>query len=131
MERMKRIRADISNNDSAKHFTDHYGVNIFMGHGMFKDKNTIVVNDQELKFNKAVIATGGRPLVPKYPGLDKVKFYNSDNIWNLTEQPKKLLIVGSGPIGSELGQAFARLGTEVTMLERGTHFLPRDDPDAA
>ena len=131
MERMKRIRADISNHDAAKNFTDHYGVNIFMGHGMFKDKNTIVVNGQELKFNKAVIATGGRPLVPNYPGLDKVKFYNSDNIWNLTEQPKKLLIVGSGPIGSELGQAFARLGTEVTMLERGNHFLPRDDPEAA
>lgn len=130
MERMKRIRADISTHDSAKRFTDHYGVHIYLGHGMFKDKNTVVVNGKELKFSKAVIATGGRPFVPDYPGLDKIKFYNSDNIWNMTVQPKNLLIVGSGPIGCELGQAFARLGTEVTMLERGNHLLPRDDPDA-
>ena len=100
---MKRIRAGISNNDAAKNFTDHYGVEVYMGHARFKDKETVVVNGKELKFAKACIATGGRPLVPDYPGLDKIKFYNSDNIWNLTEFPKKMLIVGSGPIGSELG----------------------------
>ena len=83
MERMKRIRANISNHDAAKNFTDHYGVEVFMGHARFKDKETVVVNGKELKFSKACIATGGRPLVPDYPGLDKIKYYNSDNIWNL------------------------------------------------
>lgn len=129
MQRLKRIRADISKNDSAAAFTQHWGVEVYMGHASFKDKNTVVVNGKELKFMKCCIATGGHPNVPEYPGLDKVKWYNSDNIWNLTELPKKLLIVGSGPIGCELGQGFARFGSEVTMLERGKHFLPRDDPD--
>lgn len=103
MERMKRIRADISNHDAITRFTDHYGVDVYLGHGKFKNKNTVLVNGQELTFSKACIATGGRPLVPDYPGVDKIKFYNSDNIWNLTEFPKKMLVVGSGPIGSELG----------------------------
>lgn len=102
---------------------------VYFGEAKFKDKNTVVVNGKELTFLKCCIATGGRPFVPQIPGLDKVKYYNSDNIWNLTELPKKILVVGSGPIGSELGQGFARFGSEVTMLERGNHFLPRDDPD--
>lgn len=118
MTRLKKIRAGISQNDAAKRFTDK-GVEVYLGQARFKDKNTVVVNGKELTFLKCCIATGGRPYVPNIPGLDKVKFYNSDNIWNLTELPKKLLVVGSGPIGSELGQGFARFGSEVTMLERG------------
>ena len=80
---------------------------------------------------KACIASGGRPNIPTYPGLDKVKYYTSDNIFNLMEFPKKMLVIGSGPIGCELGQGFARIGTEVTMISRGSQFLPNDDPQAA
>lgn len=68
--------------------------------------------------------------MPDYPGIKDIKYYTSDNIFNLQILPKKMLIVGSGPIGSELGQGFARLGTEVIMFERSGHFLPKDDQDS-
>lgn len=130
MERMKRIRAEISKNDSAKRFTDHYGLDIYMGQAKFLSPETVEVNGKVLKFKKACIASGGRPRIPDYAGLYQIKYYTSDNIFNLVVQPKKMLIVGTGPIGCELGQSFARLGTKVTMFERGKHFLPRDDPEA-
>jgi len=107
------------------------GVDLFLGHAEFTGKNTVSVNGKTLNFKKACIATGGRPYIPEIEGLKDVKFCTSDNIFNLTELPKSMLIVGSGPIGCELGQGFARLGTEVTMLERGNHFLPREDADCA
>ena len=88
-----------------------------------------MVNGQTLKFKKACIATGGRPLIPDIEGLKDVPYFTSDSIFNLTEQPRDMLIIGSGPIGCELGQGFARLGTNVTIIERGNHFLPREDSD--
>lgn len=69
--------------------------------------------------------------MPDIPNLDKVPYYTSDTIFNLTVQPKRLLIVGAGPIGAELGQAFQRLGTKVTFVLRGNRFLPKEDVDAA
>jgi pyruvate/2-oxoglutarate dehydrogenase complex dihydrolipoamide dehydrogenase (E3) component len=129
MERMRRIRAEISEVDCSHRFSRYYGAHIFHGHGEFSSPNTIAVNGRTLKFTKAIIATGARPNVPVIPGLDSIKYYTSDNIFNLTEKPNKMLIIGSGPIGSELGQGFARLGTKVTMLERGNQFLSNDDAD--
>jgi len=129
MNRMKKIRAQISHSDGARRFTDFYGVEIYMGHAKFTGKNSVMVNGKELKFSKACIASGGRPKMPKIEGLDKVKFYTSDSIFNMTVQPKRLLIVGSGPIGCELGQGFARLGTQVTMISRSKQLLPSDDAD--
>jgi pyruvate/2-oxoglutarate dehydrogenase complex dihydrolipoamide dehydrogenase (E3) component len=134
MERMRKIRAQISENDSAKRFADKLGVDVFMGHAKFTGKNSVLINGQELTFNKACIATGGRPFVPQVPGLEYesgTPFYTSDNIFNLTVQPKRMLIVGAGPIASELGQAFQRLGTEVTFVNRSSRFLPKEDPDAS
>ena len=119
MERMKKVRAQISENDKAKRFTDTYGIDIYLGHAKFINKTTVEVNGQHLQFVKACIASGGRPNIPTYPGLDKVKYYTSDSIFNLMEFPKKMLVIGSGPIGCELGQGFARIGTEVTMISRG------------
>ena len=105
------------------------GVDLFLGHAEFTGNNTVKVNGKTLNFKKACIATGGRPYIPDIKGLKDVRFCTSDSIFNLTRLPKSMLIVGSGPIGCELGQGFARLGTEVTMLERGDHFLPREDAD--
>lgn len=103
MGRMRNIRTEISKNDAAKVFTDKYGIDVYLGNAKFKSRNTVEVNGKELKFTKACIATGGRPSVPKYPGLDKVKIYSSDNVFNLNVQPEKLLVLGAGPIGCELG----------------------------
>lgn len=100
-----------------------------LGSGKFVDAETIEVGGKKVKFNKAVVATGGKPRIPQIPGLDQIEFHTSETIFNLTEQPKDLLIVGCGPIGCELGQTFARLGTNVLMSEVGPHFLPRDDED--
>jgi pyruvate/2-oxoglutarate dehydrogenase complex dihydrolipoamide dehydrogenase (E3) component len=111
MARLRRIRAEISEVDCSLTFSRYYGAYVFHGHGEFASHNTITVNGRTLKFKKAVIATGGRPNVPAIPGLQDVKYYTSDNIFNLTEKPNKMLIIGSGPIGCELGQGFARLGT--------------------
>lgn len=79
------------------------GVDVYLGHAKFIDKNKVEVNGQVLTFSKACIASGGKPAVPNLPGIENVHYYNSDTIWNLTKQPKKMVIVGAGPIGSELG----------------------------
>ena len=78
-----------------------------------------------------IIATGGRPRMPPIPGLDQVTYYTSDTLWQITELPKRLLILGAGPIGCELGQAFARLGSQVTMVDKGQFLMPREDEDVS
>lgn len=93
----------MSYSDAAEKFAKYYGTDIYMGHAKFIGKNKVLINGKELTFKKACIATGARPFVPDYPGLKDIKYYTSDNIFNLTELPKKMLIIGAGPIGCELG----------------------------
>jgi len=131
MERMRKIRAEISIHDSAENFSKTHGIDIMLGAAKFINPNTISVNGKEIKFFKACICTGGRPRRPEVPGVNEIPYMTSENVWNLTLQPQSLLIVGAGPIACELGQGFQRLGTQVTMLARGTQFLPREDQDAA
>ena len=102
-----------------------------MGNAKFTSRNTVEVNGQELTFNKACIATGGRPNIPDFEGIQNVPYHTSDNIFNLVAQPANMVVIGAGPIGAELGQAFQRLGTNVTFIIRGDKFLPREDRDAA
>jgi pyruvate/2-oxoglutarate dehydrogenase complex dihydrolipoamide dehydrogenase (E3) component/uncharacterized membrane protein YdjX (TVP38/TMEM64 family) len=78
-----------------------------------------------------IIATGGRPRIPQIPGLDQITYYTSDTLWQITELPKRLLILGAGPIGCELGQAFARLGAQVSMVDKGQFLMPREDEDVS
>ncbi|WP_442505998.1 mercuric reductase [Novipirellula sp. SH528] len=135
MQRMRRLRAKISPNDSAKRFSE-MGIDVFFGKGSFVNDNTINVTREdgsvsELKFKKAVIASGARASAPPIPGLDTVSYLTNENLFSLTELPKRFGIVGSGPIGSEMAQTFARLGSEVFLFERGRHLLPREDSDAA
>lgn len=107
------------------------GVDVFLGHAKFTGLNSVEVNGKTLEFTKACIATGGRPKVPEIPGLENFTYYTSDSIFNLKVQPKRMLIIGAGPIGAELGQAFQRLGTQVTFVIRGQNFLPKEDRDAS
>lgn len=130
MERMRRLRAQISQNDSAQRYRDA-GVDVFLGEGRFIDRRSLEVGGKILRFKKAVITTGARPFHPPIEGLDEAGFVTSDTVFSLTERPNCLAVIGGGPIGCELSQAFRRLGSEVTIIQRGPQFLPREDPDAA
>ena len=131
MRRMRELRARISANDSATRFRDELGVDVFLGSGKFEGPRSIVVEGSPLRFRKAVIATGARAAVPPIPGLDRVSFLTNESVFSLTELPPRLLVLGGGPIGCELAQAFQRLGSSVTLVERETQFLAREDPEAA
>src|SRR4029453_134707 len=97
----------------------------------FTARDTVMVGGRALRFRRAVIATGGRPAAPPIAGLDETGYLTNETIFSLTELPRRLTVIGAGPIGSELAQAFARLGSAVTLIDRGDRILPRDDPEAA
>jgi pyruvate/2-oxoglutarate dehydrogenase complex dihydrolipoamide dehydrogenase (E3) component len=130
MRRMRRLRARISPNDSVQRLTG-LGVDVFLGQAAFADPRTAEVEGKRLRFRKAIIAAGGRPFVPPIPGLEETGYLTNETVFNLTERPGHLLLLGGGPIGSELAQAFRRLGAEVTVVAMDPHFLPREDEDAA
>jgi len=129
MERLRRIRADISTNDSAQRYTDK-GVDVFIGEAKFTGRNTVEVGGQEIRFRKAVITTGARAVHPNIPGLTEAGYLTNETVFNLTELPEHLIVIGGGPIGCELAQAFCRLGSKVTIIQR-SRFLSREDPDAS
>ena len=129
MERMRRLRAGISSHDSARRFRE-LGVDVFIGEGRFSSSETIVVGDQTLRFKRAVIATGSRPASLDVAGRADVNVLTNETIFSLTTRPRRLVVIGGGPIGCELAQAFARLGAAVTILQRGDRLLPREDLDA-
>jgi pyruvate/2-oxoglutarate dehydrogenase complex dihydrolipoamide dehydrogenase (E3) component len=130
MRRMRERRASIAVHDSAERLRAA-GVHVFFGSASFADDRTIAVEGQPLRFRRAVIATGGRPAVPPIPGLDDVPYYTNETIFSLTELPPRLLVIGAGPIGCELAQAFARFGSGVTVVDQAEQVLPREDADAA
>jgi pyruvate/2-oxoglutarate dehydrogenase complex dihydrolipoamide dehydrogenase (E3) component len=131
MRRMRRVRADLSQTDSAQRFTD-LGIDVFFGSAQFTDRNCLEVDGQKLRFTKAVIATGSRAARIPIPGLEEAGFLTNESLFfQLTEQPRRLAIVGAGPIGCELAQTFQRLGTQVTLLEVAPQILIREDRDAA
>jgi pyruvate/2-oxoglutarate dehydrogenase complex dihydrolipoamide dehydrogenase (E3) component len=130
MERLRRLRADLSAHDAVQRFTD-LGVDVFLGHGRFTGPRGLDVEGQALTFARAVIATGSHAGVPPIPGLAESGYLTNESIFNLTERPEHLGVIGGGPIGCELAQAFRRLGSQVTLLEVDTHLLPREDAEAA
>lgn len=130
MERMRRLRADISPHDSAQRFSE-LGVDVFLGAGKFTGPDTIEVGGQTLRFAKAVIATGARAAAPPIPGLKDVPYLTNETLFSLTELPKRLGIIGAGPIGCEMAQSFARFGSEVFLVEAEHGILPREDRDAS
>ena len=130
MNRLRARRASIAEHDSAARL-QAAGVDVFLGAGTFVDPSTVMVDNARLRFGRAVIATGGRPAAPPIAGLDSVPFLTNETIFDLTELPRRLLVIGGGPIGCELAQAFARFGSSVTIVEQAPHVLPREDPGAA
>jgi pyruvate/2-oxoglutarate dehydrogenase complex dihydrolipoamide dehydrogenase (E3) component len=130
MERLRRIRAGISDVDSVQRYQHELGVDVFLGEGSFSSNNTIEVAGKTLHFKKAVIATGARALEPQISGLHKVGYLTNETVFNLTEKPERLAVIGGGPIGCELAQVFRRLGSEVVLLHKNPHILDREDADA-
>ena len=131
MERMRKLRADISPVDSATRYSDELGVDVFIGKARFTGPNTVEVNGQTLSFSKAVIATGGSAAIPPIPGLREAPYITNSSVFNLTELPRRVGVIGAGPIGMELAQCFQRFGSEVTVFSRQNGILPKEDSDAA
>lgn len=130
MSRMRRRRAELSHHDSAQRFRDELGVDVFFGSGCFTGPDTIAVEGKLLRFKKGVICTGARAAAPPFPGIEEAGYLTNETVFSLTELPRRIAVIGSGPIGCEMAQTFARLGSTVTIIERGSHILPREDRDA-
>lgn len=130
MERMRRLRAAISHVDSAERFRG-LGVDVYIGEGQFTGPETLQVGDATLHFARAAVCTGGRAAAPPIPGLAEAGYLTNETVFSLTELPPRLAVIGAGPIGCEMAQAFARFGSAVTAFEQAGHVLPREDPDAA
>jgi pyruvate/2-oxoglutarate dehydrogenase complex dihydrolipoamide dehydrogenase (E3) component len=131
MERMRRIRAGISHDDSAARYRDELGVDVFLGHAEFTGPDRLAVGDRTLRFSKAVIAAGARASEPEVPGLREAGYLTNETVFDLIERPRRLAVIGGGPIGCELAQSFRRLGSEVHLVNDTGHILNREDADAA
>jgi len=131
MERMREIRARISHEDAAERYRDEFGVDVYLGQARFTREGTIDVDGTDLAYAKAVVCTGARATAPPIPGLAESGYLDNESVFTLTECPRRLGVIGAGPIGCELAQAFQRLGAEVTIYERFDQILVREDPDAA
>jgi pyruvate/2-oxoglutarate dehydrogenase complex dihydrolipoamide dehydrogenase (E3) component len=129
MERLRRVRAEIAPDDAARRYAG-LGADVFFGDARFVARDAVEVDGRELRFARAVVATGGRPSVPPIPGLEAAGFFTNETIFSLTDLPRRLVVIGGGPVGCELAQAFRRFGSEVTLLSRGPRLLPHDDADA-
>jgi pyruvate/2-oxoglutarate dehydrogenase complex dihydrolipoamide dehydrogenase (E3) component len=130
MSRMRRLRKELSKNDSVGRFAN-LGVDVFLGNGRFSGADSIEVAGRTLRFSRAVIATGSRAAALNIQGLAAAGFLTNETIFSITTLPKRLVVIGGGPVGCELAQAFKRFGARVTLLEAEPAILPREDADAA
>jgi len=130
MQRVHDIIAKIEPHDSPERYRD-LGVDVIQGEGKITSPWTVEVGGRTLTTRNIVIATGAMPFVPPIPGLADIPYRTSDNLWEMTELPKRMIVLGGGPIGSELTQAFARLGSEVTQVEREARIMGREDEDVS
>ncbi len=130
MDRVRRIRSRIAAYHSADHLAA-LGVDLFFGDARFEGAETLAVGETRLQFKTALIATGARPRTPDIPGIEETDYHTSSTIFGLPALPKRLAVIGGGPLGCELAQAFARLGSQVTIVQNDPKFLPREERDAA
>lgn len=128
MERVQRVIADIAPHDSIERYSK-LGVECMTGEARLIAPHKVEVNGKVFTARSIIVATGARPLVPPISGLDSIDYLTSDTVWNLRERPKKLAVLGGGPIGVEMAQAFSRLGCDVTIIEMAPHILAREDTD--
>jgi pyruvate/2-oxoglutarate dehydrogenase complex dihydrolipoamide dehydrogenase (E3) component len=131
MERLRRLRSGISSHDSARRFRDELGVDVFLGQGSFVSSSCVEVAGAKLHFKKTAICTGARAALLPIPGLAESGYLTNESVFSLTTPPTRLAVIGAGPIGCELAQAFARFGSRVTLIERGFRVLEREDADAS
>ena len=131
MERMRGLRATISQHDSARRFRDELGVDVFLGAGRFVAVDCIEVDGKRLVFDRAALCTGARAAAPAIPGLAASGYLTNETLFALTELPPRLAVIGGGPIGCEMAQAFARFGSRITLIQHGAQLLGREDGDAA
>lgn len=130
MARVQQVIKTIEPHDSVERFTS-LGVDCVQGEAFIRSPWEVEVNGRIIRTRAIVVATGARPLVPDFPGLDRVDYVHSDNIWELDELPQRFLVLGGGPIGCELAQSFARLGSQVTLLDKADHLMGREDLDVS
>ena len=130
MTRMRRLRAHLARDDSAWRLRS-LGVDVFLGAAAFVDGRRVAVGDVTLAFEKALIATGSRAARPDIDGLEAAGYLTNETVFNLTARPRRLLVIGGGPLGCELAQAFCRLGSAVTIASHEPYFLPGEERDAA
>src|SRR4029077_16573306 len=130
MERMRRLRAELSANNSATRFKS-LGVDVFLSDARFVGRDAAEGGGKRRNSSRARVAPAARPAAPPIPGLAESGFLTNETVFSLTELPRRLAVIGAGPIGCELAQAFRRLGSEVWLLEALAQILPREDRDAA
>ena len=130
MERMRRVRARVSRRVSAERL-QAMGVDVYFGAARFAGPDTVTADGKTLRFKKALVATGARPVHPSIPGLAEAGYLTNENVFDLTERPRRLLVIGGGPLGCELAQAFCRLGSQVIIVQSDPMFLGGEERDAA
>ncbi|WP_430389816.1 mercuric reductase [Dyella sp. 20L07] len=130
MERVRRIRTHLSGRDSA-HRLAKDGIDIFFGDARFSGPEALMVQGDVLRFEKALIATGASPMIPSIPGLVEAGYLTNEKVFDLTELPRRLMVIGGGPLGCELAQAFCRLGSKTTIVQDMPLFLGKEERDAA
>ena len=127
---VQQVIANIQPHDSPERFRG-LGVEVIFGEGEFIDQKTFEVNGQKLTARAFVISTGSRPAIPSFEGLNSANFLTNEKVFDLKQRPNNLAIIGAGPIGCELGQAFSRLGSNVTIISSKSHILPKEEPEVA
>jgi pyruvate/2-oxoglutarate dehydrogenase complex dihydrolipoamide dehydrogenase (E3) component/uncharacterized membrane protein YdjX (TVP38/TMEM64 family) len=130
MERVQEVVRKVEPHDSVERYTG-LGVEVISGEARLVSPWEVEVAGHRLSARSIVIATGARPLVPRLPGLDRIEYLTSDTVWGLRELPRRLVVLGGGPIGVELAQCFARFGSEVTVIEMASRLLPREDVEVS
>jgi len=130
MKRVHNVISEIEPHDSIERYTE-LGVECVTGEAEILDPHTVKVGEREISAKSIIVASGARPFVPPIEGLDQINYLTSDNVWELEELPKRLVVLGGGPIGCELSQAFSKLGAEVTIVEMMGQLMGREDADVA
>ncbi len=131
MERVRNLRQEIYEDADAPEIFEEMDIEVRFGEASFADPHTLLIDDRYVSGRFIIVCTGSRPFVPPIPGLDEVSYLTSHSLFELIEQPDRLAIIGGGPIGTEMAQAFQRLGTRVTMVEMHDRIMPNDDPELA
>jgi pyruvate/2-oxoglutarate dehydrogenase complex dihydrolipoamide dehydrogenase (E3) component len=128
MERVQRVIRKVAPHDSVERYTS-LGVECARGEARILSPHAVKVDSRTVTAKNIILASGATPAVPSIPGLDKIRYYHTDNIWDIREQPRRLAVIGGGPIGCELGQCFARLGTKVIQVQTASQLLNREDDE--